>query len=100
MSRRSLFLFLFAWIVFLVSFVQAQRFNITHYNTRDGLSQSQVTVILQDDEGYMWFGTRDGISRFDGRKFTLYKKGKDLSGTDVATGLRDSQGNLWFGFVN
>ena len=100
MSRRSLFLFLFAWIVFLVSFVQAQRFNITHYNTRDGLSQSQVTVILQDDEGYMWFGTRDGISRFDGRKFTLYTKGKDLSGTDVATGLRDSQGNLWFGFVN
>ena len=43
----------------------------------DGLSQSAVNVIFQDSKGFMWFGTNDGLNRYDGHDFTLYKHNPD-----------------------
>ena len=45
----------------------------THLTTNDGLSQSAVTAILQDRRGFMWFATRDGLNRYDGNAFVVYK---------------------------
>lgn len=44
---------------------------VQHYSVEDGLSQNTVSCILQDAEGYMWFGTWDGLNRFDGYKFVV-----------------------------
>ncbi|MBQ4018987.1 MAG: response regulator [Paludibacteraceae bacterium] len=44
-----------------------------HYSIKDGLSQNTVMAILQDKQGYMWFGTWDGLNRFDGYTFKVYK---------------------------
>ena len=44
-----------------------------HFNVNDGLSQSNVSSIFQDHLGFMWFGTFDGINRFDGISFTQFK---------------------------
>ena len=44
-----------------------------HYSIQDGLSQNTVMAILQDKQGFMWFGTWDGLNRFDGYTFTVYK---------------------------
>ncbi len=48
-------------------------YSVLHYSVEDGLSQNTVMAILQDDDGYMWFGTWDGLNRFDGYTFTTYK---------------------------
>ena len=45
----------------------------THLTTNDGLSQGYVTAILQDRRGFMWFATRDGLNRYDGNAFVVYK---------------------------
>ena len=50
---------------------------VHHYSIRDGLSQNTVMAILQDKQGFMWFGTWDGLNRFDGYTFTVYKAMKD-----------------------
>ena len=44
-----------------------------HLTVRDGLSQSSVTCMLQDEKGFMWFGTQDGLNRYDGYTFRIYK---------------------------
>ena len=45
-----------------------------HITTDNGLSQSTVTSILQDRQGFMWFGTFDGLNRYDGYNFTIYRR--------------------------
>ncbi|HEY8894612.1 MAG TPA: two-component regulator propeller domain-containing protein, partial [Niastella sp.] len=49
-----------------VAFSQQQQIRFEHLGINDGLSQSNVTCILQDSRGFMWFGTRDGINMYDG----------------------------------
>lgn len=50
-----------------------EHYAIRHYSVEDGLSQNTVMAILQDKQGFMWFGTWDGLNRFDGYEFTVYK---------------------------
>ncbi len=45
----------------------------SHLTVEDGLSQSSVTCILQDSKGFMWFGTQDGLNRYDGYNFRIFK---------------------------
>lgn len=50
-----------------------EHYVIRHYSIKDGMSQNTVMAILQDKQGYMWFGTWDGLNRFDGYTFEVYK---------------------------
>jgi ligand-binding sensor domain-containing protein/signal transduction histidine kinase len=79
-----------------------------HLTTNDGLSQSSVTEMLQDRRGFMWFATRDGLNRYDGNAFIVYKHNPNdpgsLSANFVLDLMEDDQGYLWiatdFGGVN
>lgn len=66
-----------------------------------GLSQSTVLCILQDREGYLWFGTEDGLNRYDGYSFTVFKNipfdETSLSINTVNTMLETTGGDLWIG---
>ncbi|MFW5972965.1 MAG: ligand-binding sensor domain-containing protein, partial [Bacteroidota bacterium] len=65
----------------------------------DGLSSDDVFAVLQNREGFMWFGTKDGLNRFDGYSFRVYRFDLDvptsISHNDVRTMLEDRDGSLW-----
>ena len=52
--------------------MRSQDFRFNNYNINDGLSQSSVNTILQDDFGGLWIGTQDGLNRFDGKSFEIF----------------------------
>ncbi|WP_167607651.1 hybrid sensor histidine kinase/response regulator transcription factor [Maribellus sediminis] len=80
---------------------RANDFNITYLSGEDGLSQNEVTRIIQDKNGFMWFGTRGGLNRYDGYEFIHYKSKASvknhLSNPSIETLIEDSKGNLWIG---
>lgn len=53
------------------------RFHFRHYNIENGIPSNGISSIIQDSKGYIWFGTDNGLCRFDGTRFTFYRK-KDL----------------------
>jgi len=72
---------------------------IEHYSTEDGLSHDGVMNILKDRDGFMWFGTWDGINRFDGHNFVTYKTrpgdSSSLKINRVDNIKEDKDGYLW-----
>lgn len=66
----------------------------------DGLGHNHVECIFQDSDGFIWFGTRNGLSRYDGYEFTTYRnspKENSISGNWVLSINEDKEGNLWIG---
>lgn len=66
----------------------------------DGLSQSQVLAVAQDHFGFMWFGTQDGLNRYDGYQFDVFRidsEPKALTNNHVQALLVDRQNRLWIG---
>jgi ligand-binding sensor domain-containing protein len=72
-----------------------------HITVKDGLSHNHVTRILKDSKGFMWFCTIDGLSRYDGKNFKVYKHDPEdsnsLSNNHVQAIYEDKNGNLWIG---
>ena len=65
---------------------------------RNGLSQNSVNQIFQDKKGIMWFGTKDGLNRYDGLSFRVYNKENSNLGRNFITELyEDAAGNIWVG---
>jgi len=79
----------------------ADDYQITYLSVKSGLSQNEVTSILQDKYGFMWFGTRGGLNRYDGYEFKHFKPGSDdqnsLHNPSVERLYPDHQGNIWIG---
>lgn len=73
--------------------------NITRYSTQDGLSHDGVLCITRDRDGFMWFGTFDGINRFDGHNFVVYKSrpgdSSNLSNNKIRSIIEDKAAFLW-----
>jgi len=66
------------------------------YGARDGLAGADVHAILQDREGYLWFGTERGVSQYDGQRFFNFTTRDGLASNRVTSMLEDRHGNLWF----
>src|ERR1700761_3622108 len=81
--------------------LDAQSYYFTHYQVENGLSNNTVTCSLQDDRGFMWFGTKDGLNRFDGYTFKIFRvniKDPSTIGNNVIVCLhKDNSNRLWIG---
>lgn len=77
--------------------LRAQQFGFTQYTPEDGLAQSQVRAIAQDAEGYLWFGTLGGASRFDGHSFINHALQEGLPDANVNALLATADGAVWMG---
>jgi len=76
-------------------------YNFGHLSVEDGLSQSNIYSILQDEQGFMWFGTADGLNRYDGYEFRTYHHDTDdpesLPGNTIFKIFQDTKQRMWVG---
>jgi signal transduction histidine kinase/ligand-binding sensor domain-containing protein len=83
---------------------QANTIRFETISLEEGLSENFVTAILQDWQGFMWFGTEDGLNKYDGYEFVVYKHDPDdpttLSDDEVSAIYEDRSGDLWIGTYN
>lgn len=90
-----------ALLLFIAAaFAKAQEFNYVHLDTRDGLAGSTVYDMCQDKDGFMWFATENGLSRFDGSGFKNYTVQDGLPDNEVLKLFADSRGRIWIGSFN
>src|SRR5260221_13183138 len=66
---------------------------------QNGLSNNKVNCIIQDQRGFIWIGTNDGLDRYDGQYFTIFRKQQDnspgISGNIITDLVEDKKGILW-----
>jgi ligand-binding sensor domain-containing protein/two-component sensor histidine kinase len=82
-------------LVIATAFVKAEQLPIRTYTTADGLARDQVNRIVRDSRGFLWFCTEEGLSRFDGYKFTNYTTADGLPHRSVTDFLETRGGAYW-----
>ncbi len=83
----------------LYSFAISQEYNFNNLNESDGLAQSFVYSIIQDQRGNLWVGTGNGISKYNGFSFENFTTEDSLADNFITSGIADGQ-DLWFGHMN
>jgi signal transduction histidine kinase/ligand-binding sensor domain-containing protein/ActR/RegA family two-component response regulator len=101
-GRRALS-FAFLLIIFNVTWGCAQqvRLNLSTINSSNPISQNTIQAIFKDSYGFMWFGTQDGLNKFDGYQIQVYKHGdknsNTLPGNNITAIAEDANQNIWAG---
>ena len=72
-----------------------------HINKENGLSQNTTTSIMQDKDGFLWFGTRDGLNRYDGYEIKVFRHNtqdvNSLADNNIGAIAQVANGNIWVG---
>ena len=84
-----------SWLCVFLSGAQAARLPIRIFTSADGLGSSFVDFIYRDSRGFMWFCTRDGLSRFDGSQFVTYQVGEKDSAPGIESIYETRDGMYW-----
>lgn len=86
------------------SYCQAPVLRFKHISNEQGLSNSTIETIFQDSRGFIWFGTRDGLNRFDGYQMMVYRYNANDSASISDNYIRclyeDGNHVLWIGTIN
>jgi len=98
-SAILILLFKGIFFFYLAANLNAQVLNVDYYSIENGLSQTSVLCIIQDSRGFLWIGTQDGLNRFDGYTFKIYKNNPadslSLSNNYINGLFEDSEGFIW-----
>lgn len=78
----------------------AQNFNLSKFTNASGLPQNYVYSVVQDNNGFVWVGMGEGLSRYDGLHFTNYSERDSLADNYVSKMIIDTDGRLWCGHGN
>jgi signal transduction histidine kinase/ligand-binding sensor domain-containing protein/DNA-binding response OmpR family regulator len=88
-------------VITFPAYPQNENIKFKHLSSDDGLSQNFVSCILQDNKGFMWFGTKDGLNRYDGYSFVVYQHDPfdttTISDNFITSLFEDSRGYIWVG---
>ena len=99
-TKKLILSFLLSILCLFASYAQTN-ISFTSLSTKDGLSSNTVNAILKDRYGIMWFATEDGLNKFDGTNFTVYRTKpsdkKSLQANDIVALHEDKEANLWVG---
>lgn len=105
--RERIIKFLAVWLLFGVAqYVNAaeQHIRFDLLSIKDGLSQSSINVVVQDNQGFIWIGTQDGLNRYDGYTFATYyhdpEDSTSICDNYIREVLIDSTGAMWIGTDN
>jgi ligand-binding sensor domain-containing protein/two-component sensor histidine kinase len=94
-NRSPCSLLLVAALLILTAIAQAERLPTRLYTTTDGLWSGVITHLMRDSRGFLWFCTRDGLSRFDGYRFVNYKIGNGSSSQYFSYMYETHRGIYW-----
>lgn len=79
----------------------SRQYYFRHYTNEDGLSNNTITCALQDSKGFLWFGTKDGLSCYDGTQFKVFSYSSKIPNSLISNSIsslkEDSNGNIWIG---
>lgn len=78
----------------------AQQFSILNYTVNDGLPSNQINATCEDSNGFLWIGTTNGVSRFNGKSFVNYGYTEGLQDLFVEAVYEDSHHRLWIGTLS
>jgi ligand-binding sensor domain-containing protein/two-component sensor histidine kinase len=91
----------FIWINTLAIYGQVGDYRFVNFNAKDGLDEKFIYNATQDKQGYMWFGTANGLYRYDGHRFNKFRSPLDKSGDAISNVLQaimtDKDGTIWLG---
>jgi ligand-binding sensor domain-containing protein/signal transduction histidine kinase/DNA-binding response OmpR family regulator len=98
--KKSIIIYLF-WLFGLLPVLRAQQYYFKHYLVENGLSNNSVACSLQDRDGFLWFGTINGLNRFDGYSFKIFrhdpKDSTSIGSNFIRCLYEDKKGILWIG---
>ncbi|HLN74682.1 MAG TPA: two-component regulator propeller domain-containing protein, partial [Prolixibacteraceae bacterium] len=99
-SFRYLSITVILWLL-VIGTVTGQKFNFKHLTTGEGLSSNEVRAVFEDSNGFVWFATSDGLNRWDGYKFVVFKNYNNdensLSTNSLLCIAEDGDKNIWIG---
>lgn len=97
----KIFLEFLLFVSTFVANISSQSLNFNNFDVKDGLSNNKVNTILQDNSGLIWVGTEDGLNRFDGYEFKIYRNNSldscSISDNYIWSLYEDRDGNIWIG---
>jgi ligand-binding sensor domain-containing protein len=67
-------------------FSQQKEYKFINFSSKNGLSSNSINAIVKDNNGFMWFGTEDGLNKFDGQNFKVYRH-KETDSTSIGRGM-------------
>lgn len=105
LSNKNLFYLVYTltFLVFQTNVISQSLF-FNHLTTNNGLSNNYVYEVLQDQAGFLWFATDDGLNKYDGYDFIVYRNNlsdkNSISGNSIWTIKEDESGKIWIGTKN
>ncbi len=98
---RNICLFVLLGFVFFLHLPGFAQANFRHLTTSEGLSHNTVQDLVQDRKGFLWFATSDGLNRYDGLNFQIFRRSlhdkRSMSSNEVTCLLEDKKGRIWIG---
>ncbi|MEP7377065.1 MAG: two-component regulator propeller domain-containing protein [Chitinophagaceae bacterium] len=99
MKKHWVYIFYFLLLAITAAGQGARQYTFTHYGVSSGLASNEATASLQDEQGFIWVATNNGLQRFDGQRYLSFRHEKDDPSTIphnyIVQLLEDKKKNLW-----